>query len=813
MKRRALAIFLIANVLVLGLILGGTGGLLYLAEVAPFSRASPFHPVQRLVESVRLGLARDPARQATFALTLTERRLADLAQAETPDAMVAATHAFSLALDEAIRLVAAASQETGEALSPRLTRLLKQADIVLASVSAQTQSPTVAQVLQKVEGLLTVDHLADRVALVPPRPEGTLLTHVAIPFLGENVDHSFYPLEGGHSGVPCAKCHTNGTYTGTATDCAGCHAAGPIALKNRLAYPLLVDEQRLLAEAMYPDHFPGACADCHNVVSWRPYDFDHVGVVECLTCHLDDRPTEDHYVQTASRVSRLASLMRSRALSPEEQYPGRCVNCHPQPADWTVLTFDHKGFEDCARCHLANDAPKDHYVGQCSRCHSTADWAQVSFDHRGFTDCAACHSASGAHYPGYCGSCHSVSRWDLVSYDHLGVETCLECHAENAPADHYAGDCWLCHTTADWKKVTFNHLGLGDCASCHSRADHYGGQCSDCHTTSGWLPASFNHGGFSDCAGCHWHKAPAGHYPGQCSNCHQTGRWDQVTFSHTGLAACASCHAGEAPGIHYGDDCANCHNTLRWTDTEALPGCEGCHSPPSDHTYPIACESCHTGDHPTPSWQVPDYVHDAFVDCGSCHAAPAGHWAGQCSTCHSGSWLVADYDHVGAWDCLSCHPTPTGHWPGQCSSCHTSTDTWTEITFDHTTYTRCNACHRRPSGHPRGQCSNCHTTDTWAIPTTPTPTPTATATPPPSPPTPTPTPTETPSPPPPPTPTPTEVPPTEEPPEDAGGVDTPSPTATPLPSTLPEAPIVSPERPLEPIEPLPLPPPGIYVPE
>jgi hypothetical protein len=78
------------------------------------------------------------------------------------------------------------------------------------------------------------------------------------------VDHSKtrFPLTGAHTRVDCARCHVNGRYTGTPTDCNSCHQADYAATTN-------------------PNHrssgFPVTCRDCHSTNAWRPATFDHDG--------------------------------------------------------------------------------------------------------------------------------------------------------------------------------------------------------------------------------------------------------------------------------------------------------------------------------------------------------------------------------------------------------------------------------------------------------------------------------------------------------------------------------------------------------
>lgn len=88
------------------------------------------------------------------------------------------------------------------------------------------------------------------------------------------IDHSFFPLKGGHSGLSCSQCHAGGTFTGLSPDCYSCHDS---------------DYQSA------PDHatfgFPHDCTECHTISAWTPSSFSHdfplrnSHNVSCETCH------------------------------------------------------------------------------------------------------------------------------------------------------------------------------------------------------------------------------------------------------------------------------------------------------------------------------------------------------------------------------------------------------------------------------------------------------------------------------------------------------------------------------------------------
>ena len=675
------------------------GGMLVLAETYPFRFGSPFFGVQHVAEQARLHLAPDPTWRADFAIDLAERRLADLARAEGPRRSAGATHAFGQALQVADDSIIAAPAEARDRLTGRLESLLARAQVVVAALESAPRDDVLVQAVVELRRLMAGLQAAGGGELGVELPlESTLGQAVPISFLGRDVDHSAYPLTGKHVVVDCEACHTDGVYVDTPTECEDCHQAAPSDL--------------------YPDHFEGECEDCHTAVGWVPLEFDHEPVIECRSCHVDETPP-DHYIQVGEYHRFLSLVLETTsrqvgASPPKHAVPATCENCHPSTTEWRDVTFDHMGFNDCQFCHL-EEAPDDHYLGQCSRCHNMEDWEEAWLDHTGLTNCETCHQADVGHYAGRCAACHNTESWTQVDFDHTHAHDCLDCHTYHVPADLYPGQCANCHNTDDWREVSFSHAGLDNCTRCHSRPNHYSDRCGDCHDTRSWDAISMSHSGLTNCIECHSGDAPANHYALQCSRCHGTSSWGSISVNHGGLGDCASCHP--RPTGHYAGQCSNCHSTAIWAEIS--------------------------------------FSHEGLLDCTTCHTSPAAHWPGQCSLCHCNcDWTNITFTHEGAIDCQTCHAAPAGHWPGQCSSCH-ETSGWSYVHFDHTGYNNCNSCHvdERPPNHPRGQCSRCHTTDTWVIPPTPTPTPSAS----PPPPTPTPTPTPTFTPPP------TESPPAEPP--------------------------------------------------
>ncbi len=71
--------------------------------------------------------------------------------------------------------------------------------------------------------------------------------------------HLFFPLEGGHSGVSCAQCHTTANYSDASPECVSCH---------------LTDFNATTSPNHAQSGFPTDCSLCHdNNISWAPASF------------------------------------------------------------------------------------------------------------------------------------------------------------------------------------------------------------------------------------------------------------------------------------------------------------------------------------------------------------------------------------------------------------------------------------------------------------------------------------------------------------------------------------------------------------
>ncbi len=204
-----------------------------------------------------------------------------------------------------------------------------------------------------------------------------------------------FPLLGVHATQPCAACHVNNVYKGTARECVGCH---------------LDDYQRTRDPNHAAAGFPTACQACHSASasSWTA-SFNHNQVfalvgrhaqAPCSACHGNGR-----YAGT----------------------PRDCYGCHRSDYDAT-RDPNHAGSgfpTSCESCHRASDG----------------SWDDGRFNHTRFP------ITSGPHAGRPCSACHTVpSNFALFS--------CTTCHGRAETDGHHQGvsgyrydsqACYACH--------------------------------------------------------------------------------------------------------------------------------------------------------------------------------------------------------------------------------------------------------------------------------------------------------------------------------------------------------------------------------
>jgi len=529
-----------------------------------------------------------------------------------------------------------------------------------------------------------------------------------------------------HATQPCAACHVNNVYHGTARDCYGCHKTNFDRTTN-------------------PNHvaagFPTACDTCHRPsdADWRQSSFNHatafplVGVhaaQPCGACHKNNV-----YHGTARDCYGCHKTNFDQSVNPNHVtagFPTTCDTCHKATdADWRQSSFNHattfalvgvhaaqpcgachknnvyRGTSrDCYGCHKPNfDAtttPKHAAAGfptTCDTCHKATDanWTQGVFNHTTF------YSLVGVHASQPCAACHANNRY-------AGTPTlCSGCHidrynATTNPKHSSAGfptTCDTCHRATDstWNQGVFNHTtfyplvgvhATQACASCHPN-NRYAGTptlCSGCHIGRYNTTTNPNH-------------AAAG-FPTTCDTCHRAtdSSWNQGVFNHATFYPLVGVHATQA--------CASCHPNNRYPGTPTT--CAGCHIDKYNATtnpnhvaagFPTTCDTCHRAT--DTSWDQGTFNHSTYYQLVGVHATQP------CAACHPNNRFPGT-----PTTCAGCHidkynaTTNPNHiaagFPTTCETCHRPTDTsWTQGTFSHTWFPITSGNHNVP-------CAQCHTT-------------------------------------------------------------------------------------------------------
>jgi len=311
--------------------------------------------------------------QAQSALQLLDRRLDNLEACQDQPCAGPTLPYLEFAVGQALTAVhnapAADQPDLRQELYTHVRRALGLMDTAGASaneLAARLESLLVALQEPEPEGTAVAQlngeaievvngRAADGFASSPPNPSlNQLAAPLTVPFPEGAVDHSFFPLTGGHDSLECTTCHTSGDYKGTSSTCVACHAK---------------DEP-------HAGQYGDTCTNCHVIESWQIINFDHTVVrdQDCAACH----------------------------TPPENHYQGACSACHSDTTDFRNANFNHAtiGSTDCAACHTP---PENHYQGACRDCHTdTSNFRNANFNHAtiGGTDCSACHAPPANHYQG-----------------------------------------------------------------------------------------------------------------------------------------------------------------------------------------------------------------------------------------------------------------------------------------------------------------------------------------------------------------------------------------------------------------------------
>ncbi len=220
----------------------------------------------------------------------------------------------------------------------------------------------------------------------------------------EFIDHSFFPLIEGHDIQDCGQCHTSSNFSNTSSECVSCH---------------LND----YSSSTSPNHnnagFSTDCADCHDISSWVPSNWDHNTVYplkgahlsianDCKACHSSDfsNPIETCFNCHETEYNNTTDPNHSNA-----QFPTNCLECHNENS-WIPSSWDHdvlyfpiysgkhaQEWNLCTECHTNSS---NYAIYSCIDCHEHSDKVQVDDDHS---------SVSGYVYTSNaCFNCHPLGE-------------------------------------------------------------------------------------------------------------------------------------------------------------------------------------------------------------------------------------------------------------------------------------------------------------------------------------------------------------------------------------------------------------------
>ena len=371
---------------------------------------------------------------------------------------------------------------------------------------------------------------------------------------------------------------------GAAFDCADCHTQGITAFAQN------------------------TCSECHQELD-AGFTQAHISAYDedCLACHdgVESYGANFDHNQTGFPLT-------------GEHAEESCVECHQNAR--SIEDFENTP-EDCAGCHLKDDAHEQKFGTNCAICHTSAGWEPATFDHN-----LSNFPLEGKHLDAECEDCHTTDNPQDASVD------CYSCHVkDDAHIGRFGEDCALCHTAEGWEPAHFEHdlvIATTECITCHLLDDEHSGQygtdCAACHSTDAWEPATFDHGlsGFP-LTGAHTSTA--------CESCHVSGEFDGLSSD------CVSCHAD--PAYHlgaFGTDCAACHTTAAWSPAEYN----------KSHTFPL------------------NHGESGVSSCVTCH--PSSFTSYTCYNCHEHSEADVRSEHIeeGISDfqnCMECHPDGREH--------------------------------------------------------------------------------------------------------------------------------------------------------
>ncbi|NPD47532.1 hypothetical protein [Lentimicrobium sp. S6] len=507
-----------------------------------------------------------------------------------------------------------------------------------------------------------------------------------------------FTLEGMHTDVSCAKCHSDLVFQNGKTSCYECHAdiheqtvgfeCERCHTNNSWLVENMTEIHQLSRFPLLGAHNTADCYECHTTASSLRFDpLD----TECFSCH-----REDYYATTSpSHV--------------EANYSTDCTQCHQMNAfSWTGTDINHSFFpltlghnvSDCASCHT-DPNNYGNISSDCFSCHENDYNASTSPNHSGLgfsTDCILCHTTNPGWEPADYTQHDQV--FPIYSGEHAGEwNSCIECHPV---ANNYSVfTCTGCHEH-NQSEMDDEHSGISGyvyqdnaCLTCHPTGSEDG---AFDHNKTGF-PLTLGHD-VDECASCHTDQNDYGNISTECLACHENDYNSSTSPNHVETG--------------FSTDCILCHTTN--------PDWEPADYSQHDQIFPI-----YSGEHAS-EWNT----------CLECHPIASDYGVFTCTTCHDHNQSDMDNEHNGINGyvyednaCLACHPTGSeegafdhnntgfpltlGHDVNECASCHTDQNDYGNISSE------CLACHENDYNNSTSpnhvgvgfstDCILCHTTN------------------------------------------------------------------------------------------------------
>jgi hypothetical protein len=491
----------------------------------------------------------------------------------------------------------------------------------------------------------------------------------------DKLDHkdTGWPLDGGHQGPACTKCHTRTSplgklqFVSTPTTCSGCHADP------------------------HKGRFTQTCQKCHDEVKWQHFDqkaFDHSlasypltgkhATVACDTCH--GSPPRWKPLQSATCDACHADPHKGKFK------PKACADCHDTKG-WNASDSVVRGSHP--KLSLANG----HAAVACKTCHDRGNDRPPT---KGGT-CVACHpNVHAAPFGTKCETCHASIKWIGLA-DSIG-RAAHDKTRYKLDGKHQTTACAGCHPTSKPLDVRYRNVRFDTCAACHADKHHgeLTGDCAACHSVAGFAPTTLGvaqhvQTGFTldgkhaatPCSGCHPGARPRLSWKQpkqQCADCHDNPHGTQFD-KEMKSGGCAHCHTAMAWKQAKVD-----HSTFPLVGAHARTSCVGCHGNVAEGAaaaafrgIPRECDGCHDDTH-AGQFRTSDPV----KPCAACHTTE--------------EWKIATFDHT-----KTRYPLEGAHSKLECAKCHPTEELHdgTKAVRYRLGYVQCKDCHADPHRSPR----------------------------------------------------------------------------------------------------------------